>query len=171
VFYNADNYFEDFRSYHRKYVEFQASKGLLRWDPHAGIYRATSWTALRGIRDFLNPIADRNFSLLRFMLGVLVGGGTPLLVRFGSASINSSLVTRWGEAGLIATLWVPFLAYSIAGLAIGILFSRRTFVWGLLLGVLPGRFVFGVANVGYGLWMAAIADLSGRMHNRRKNIL
>jgi hypothetical protein len=171
VFYSPDNYFDDFRDYHRKYVEYQASRGLLRWDANAGIYRATSWTALRGIRDFLNPIADRNVSVLRFLVGVVAGGGLPVLVKSEALPINIWLLTQAGPYGTIAALWTPLVAYCAAGLAIGLLFSRRTFIWALLLGVLPGRLIFGAAQVGYCFWMAAIADIAGRIHNRRQNIL
>jgi hypothetical protein len=152
-------------------VEYQASRGLLRWDANAGIYRATSWTALRGIRDFLNPIADRNLSVLRFLVGVVAGGGLPVLVKSEALPINIWLLTQAGPYGTIAALWTPLVAYCAAGLAIGLLFSRRTFIWALLLGVLPGRLIFGAAQVGYCFWMAAIADIAGRIHNRRQNIL
>ena len=171
VFYNPDNYFEDFKEHHRKYCEYQASRGLLRWDARDGVYRATSWTALRGIRDFLNPLGDKNFSALRLLLGLLLGGGLPVLVRAEALPINLWLRVHAGTAGLMASLWLPLAVYGLAGLAVGILFSRRTFVWALLLGVLPGRLIFGFADVGYSFWMAVIADLAGRSYNRRKNIL
>lgn len=171
VFYSPDNYFDDFRDYHRKYVEYQASKGPLRWDPNGGVYRATSWTALRGIRNFLNPLADRNFSLLRFVMGILVGAGLPVLVGAEDLPIRLWLMNHAGAAGPMAGLWLPLIVYGIAGLAVGILFSRRTFVWALLLGVVPSHFVLGFAETGSCVWMATIADLPGRAHNRRKNIL
>jgi len=171
VFYNRDNYFDDFKDYHRNFCEYQVSQGLLRWDPRGGVYRATSWTALRGIRNFLNPLTDRNFSIVRLLAAVIIGGGLPVLVRAEALPINLWLRLHAGPAGLMAGMWLPVIAYGIAGLAVGLLFSRRTFIWGLLLGVLPSRFILGFADVGYSVWMAAIADLAGRSHNCRKNIL
>ena len=170
VFYNPANYFDDFRDFHRKYVEYQASKGLLHWDASANVYRATSWTALRGIRNYLNPFGDRSFSFLRFALGVAIGAGTPILVRV-DLPLRVWLAVHAGPFGIMAGMWLPLAAYAAAGALVGLLFSRRTFVWALLLGTLPSRFVFGAAEVGYSLVMAAIADVVGRASNRRKNIL
>jgi hypothetical protein len=171
VFSKPEDYFTDFADYHRKFVEYQASRGLLRWDASAGIYRATSWTALRGIRNFLNPFADRNFSVARFLVAAILGAGLPVMVRAEDLPIRLWLATHAGVAGVMAGLWLPLLVYGAAGLTVGILFSRRTFVWALLLGVLPSHFILGFSEVGYCFWMAAIADLTGRAHNRRKNIL
>ena len=171
VFYSPENYFEDFRDFHRNYVEYQASRGLLRWDANAGVYRATTWTALRGIRNFLNPLGDRNFSALRFLMGAILGAGLPVVVRVEDLPIRMWLADHRGAAGLMAALGLPLAVYGIAGLAVGVLFSRRTFVWAFLLGVLPSHFILGWSEVGYSLWMATIADLTGRVHNRRKNIL
>ena len=169
VFYTPDNYFDDFRQYHFKFCEHQAAQKLLRWDSHSGVYRATTWTALRGVRNFFNPLAD-NFSVPRFLLGVLVGGGLPVVVLAERIPITLWLI-RVGSFGVFASGWLLWGAYTVAGICVGLLFSRRTFVWGILLGIFPAKLLLGVAGAGYGLWMAAIADLTGRLNNRRKNIL
>jgi len=170
VFYTRENYFEDFRQYHVRYCEHQESQKLLRWDGTSGVYRATTWTALRGLRNFLNPIAD-HFSLPRFALGIMLGGGLPLLAAVERVPIVSWLGAHAGAGSPYAISLLPLAVYTAAGLSVGLLFSRRTFVWGILLGVLPAKFLLGHVDSGYSLWMAAIADLIGRTHNRRKNIL
>lgn len=172
VFYTPDNYFEDLQQYHRKSCEYQESKGLLRWDDRARVYRATTWTALRGVISHLNPFADRNFSIRRLLFGLAIGGGLPVTVTLERVPLSVWLLSHAGAYGPLASSLVPLVAYTIGGIAIGILFSRRIFIWGLLLGVLPSRLLFGgLAGVGYSLWMASLADLVGRAHNRRKNIL
>lgn len=170
VFYNASNYFEDFRQYHLKYCEYQTSKDLLRWDPKSKVYRATTRTALRGVRNFINPLAH-NSSFLRFVAGVALGGGLPIMAAMWRASILLWVSAHTSADAALTGRLFPIFVYGIAGVSVGLLFSRRTFIWGFLLGVLPTRLFLGVGEAGYGLWMAAIADLTGRVHNRSKNIL
>lgn len=170
IFYTADNYFDDFRQFHLKYCEYQTSKKLLRWDSKSGVYRATTWTALRGVRNFLNPLAD-DFSPLRFLAGIVLGSGLPVLAAAERTPISLWLQAHGGQNSTLAAALVPVVVYGVAGICIGLLFSRRTFVWGVLLGILPTRLLFGFSETGYSLWMAAIADVAGRINNRRKNIL
>jgi len=170
VFYTPENYLEDFRQYHVKYCEHQASKKLLRWDSQTGVYRATTWTALRGLRNFFNPLAD-NFSVARFVAGIVLGGGLPLFVVMDRVPISLWLRAHLGANALPAIAFAPLIVYTVAGISVGLLFSRRTFIWGVLLGILPAKLLLGVAQAGYAFWMALIADLTGRVHNRRKNVL
>jgi hypothetical protein len=169
IFYTRDNYFDDFRQYHVQYCEHQAEKGLLRWDAGSGVYRATTSTALRGIGNFLNPMAD-NSSVLRFVAGLLLGGGLPILWIMERGPI-SRWVESHGPDGPFAASLLPMLVYGLAGLSIGLFFSRRTFIWGVLLGMLPSRVLFGFAEAGYGLWMASVAGMTGRARNRGQNVL
>ncbi len=169
VFYTRDNYFADFRQYHMQYCEHQVAQGLLRWDRGSGVYRATTATAIRGIRNFLNPMAG-NSSALRFVAGLVLGGGLPLLWIVERVPISRWLESH-GQNGQFAAAILPMLVYGLAGISIGLFFSRRTFVWAILLGVFPSRLLFGFTEAGYSLWMASVASLTGRARNRQQNIL
>src|SRR5262249_12858158 len=78
LFRPASLFFQDMNDYHQRFCEYQVSKKLLRFDNVADLYRATAWTALRGISNFFNPLAD-NFTLKRFLLGITFGAGVLLL--------------------------------------------------------------------------------------------
>ncbi len=145
---------QEFRDYHRRWCTFQDSKGLLRFDAQADVYRATGKVAWRGVANFLNPLAD-NFTLPRFVAGVLLGAGVPALA-----------------AATAQGLPMLFAAFVVAGAAIGWLFTSKSFVWALLLGYVPLR----VAVVGTGtallliLTMGLVADRVARYRFRREMV-
>ncbi len=170
VFYTRENYVEDFRQYHVRFCEHQLAQKLLSWDASSNLYRATTWTAVRGIRNYFNPLAGQ-FSLLKFLAGLLLGGGLPAFVLYERIPLTQWVQSIAGANGFLTVPLLTIAAYTVAGISIGLLFSRKTFIWGMLLGILPTRLLFGTSEMGYGLWMAMIADLTGRFHNRRKNIL
>ncbi len=163
--------FADIEDYHRRFCEHQVSKNLLRFDTEKGIYRATHWTALRGVVNFLNPVAD-NFTVVRFCLGVLLGAGLPLLA-----------VTQRAKIVLWLAAWIPthltlahgFLvpaACTLAGIAVGAIFTRKCFIWAILLGYLPAKLVT-VSGLPFGLslYMALIAQWTAHLLLARRKLV
>ena len=159
----------DLEDYHRQFCEHQVSKKLLRFDADCGIYRATYGTSLRGITNFLNPMAD-NFTLPRFCLGALLGAGLPL-----AAVTQHAIITLWlsawmpTQANLAHALLLP-AACTLAGIAVGAIFTRKSFIWAILLGYLPAK-LFSVSGMplGLSLYMAVLAHWTAqRLLARRK---
>jgi hypothetical protein len=166
------SYFDDLREYHRQYCQYQESKKLLRFDSRADLYRATYWTGFRGVANFLNPIAD-NFTVRRFLLGVLFGAAPPLIVATQHAHIAAWLTTiSVGSPSFMANLLTP-IACTIAGVAVGSIFINKNFIWAIVLGYLPGKLLGITAGptLGYGIYMAVVADLAARALIARRKLL
>jgi hypothetical protein len=172
VYRDNQRFFPDFQDYHRRFCEYQQSKRLLRLDAQVQRYRATQWAGLRGIRNFLNPLAD-NFTMSRFVAGLLLGSAVPLLVTLRSGVLTEWLVQRTHWATAPANLGMLILAYVAAGAAVGSLFRQKSFIWSLLLGYLPAR-LFGLhssISVLLCLWMAVCADLVSRWKMQRQRLV
>jgi len=142
--------FKRAEDHQRRFCEYQVSRGLLRYDAAAGLYRATYLTGLNGIQNFLNPFAD-NFSWSRTALALLFGLGLPAAGTL---------------AGLSAAKLLP--CYAAAGLVVGAIFSSKAFIWAFLLGFIASR-VWPPADavrLPLCLAMAFAADAAGRWRRR-----
>jgi len=129
----------EWKDHHRRWCQFQESRGLLRHDPVVDGYRVTPRTAWRGVLNFLNPLAD-NFSVPRLLLGLV--GGAALPSAWLWLSSDPAFLARVGDTvgklpGL--ELALSFAAFALAGAIVGWLFEGKSFVWGLLLGYVPLR--------------------------------
>jgi hypothetical protein len=166
------SYFSDLNDYHSQYCQYQVSKNLLRFDTVAGIYRATYLTGLRGVANFLNPIAD-NFTLYRFLLGVLFGAVPPLLVATQHAQITAWLATvAPGSLFLSAASLTP-IACTLSGIAVGCIFRNKNFIWAIVLGYLPAKLlgIPSAVSLGYGIYMAVVADITSRFITARRKLV
>jgi hypothetical protein len=161
----------DYRDYHRRWCAFQESKGLLRHDTEAGVYRATARTAWRGIANFLNPLAD-NFTPARFVLGLLLGAGVPALGILAAAdlAVLAWLTRTTGLAPGLGRLLVLGAAFTAGGAAVGWLFMWKSFIWALLLGYVPLRLLAPGAGGGVMvvLWMGFVADRVAALRQKRE---
>jgi len=164
-------FLSDFQEYHQRFCEYQQSKSLLKLDRAAGVYRVTAWTGLRGIVNFLNPFAD-NFTLLRLVLGLFAGALPVLLVLIKPAPLLYFIQSRLRIDAAMATLLLLAIANTGAGMALGFLFGRKSFIWAFLLGYLPARFIHLPVpyRVFWGLWMAFVAHTVARWLIARKRL-
>jgi len=168
----TSSYFTDLNEYHQQYCQYQETKKLLRFDTAAGLYRATYRTGLRGVANFVNPLAD-NFTVPRFIFGTLLGAGLPLIAATQHARILSWL-SSFGttDLALAGTLLTP-VACTLAAIAIGSIFTKKAFIWALVLGVLPAKLLALTTglSLGSGLWMGLVADFAARFSTARRKLL
>jgi hypothetical protein len=165
-------FFADFNDYHKRFCEYQRSRGLLRLDKRAGVYHATVLTGLRGIRNFLNPLAD-NFTVPRFALGVLLGAALPVLVAYGSSALVDWLHSA---SELDPTLIVSLLlaaAFTLGGLTVGYLFQHKSFIWAFLLGYIPTKLLRPASGLElwFCVWMALVAHYVAHWRMRRARLV
>lgn len=160
----------DFQDFHRRFCAFQESRGLLV--PGApGRYHPSLRAALRGVANFVNPLAD-NFTFGRFVLVVVLGAGLPALAAWTS---NPTALHR--------PPWLPVLpmdpasrvallaaAYAIAGATVGYVFTSKAFIWATLLGYLPLRLLtpHPGAELLFALGMGWVAEQVARFRIRRE---
>ncbi len=172
AYYQNDRIFEDQQEYHRRTIEHQRKRKLLRLDERTGIYRATPWMALRGIRNFLNPFGG-NFTLARFLYGVAFGSALPLLRLY--IPLNAFLwVTNHLRLSLPGTdLLLTFVAFTLSGVAVGYIFRRKCFIWAILLS-LPAVYLMSRAGGNpliWCVWMAAVAHWVARWRAVRESLV
>ena len=158
----------EFRDYHHRFCDFQVSRGLLIPANARGRHSVTVKTALRGVMNFFNPLAD-NFTLPRFLAAFVVGTGLPLLAVW---LVDPHAAGR--PSGL------PVLAFTVlerramlagasvlAGGAIGWIFNSKQMVWAALLGYLPLRLAGSSGATAAALLMALVAEIVARIRLRR----
>jgi hypothetical protein len=147
-------------------VAHQVKQKLLRFDALKDEYRVTVKWALRVQRNMFNPFAD-NFTMAK-LAGALAAGSLPVLVSLQHVQLLHAMGQT--DAG-----WVPLvtLAYVIAGVAAGLLFGHKSFVWAFLLAFVPTLLLPSVTShaVGMSLLMGWVADLTFRLRGRRKRLV
>ena len=162
----------EYHDHHLRFCDFQASRGLLLPVGPDGRHRLTVKTALRGVLNFFNPLAD-NFTVLRFAVGAVFGAGLPLLVTWlldAHAPGRPPGLPVLPPMGDLARWVVLGLAYGVAGAVVGYVFNAKQLVWAALLGYVPLRlleFSAGPAVVA-ALWMAGVAEQVARFRQRRE---
>lgn len=160
----------EYRVHHLRFCDYQVSRGLLT-PVENGRHHVTVKTALRGVANFFNPLAD-NFTLSRLAAAVVIGVGLPMLgiwitgpeAGVRSADLPALLNTVYARWSGLA------FAYALGGAAIGWLFSSKQFVWAVLLGYLPLRLLdaaAGPATLG-ALWMGFVAERVAAFRQRRE---
>lgn len=157
-----------FRDYHRRFCDFQDSRGLLLPANEMGRHHLTVKTALRGVANFFNPLAD-NFTLPRFLVAFAVGTGLPLLAVW---LIDPQAAGRPAGLPVIALTVLERRAMlagacALAGGAVGWIFTSKQTVWAALLGYLPLRLAGGAGTTLAALLMAVVAEIVARIRLRR----
>lgn len=160
----------EYRDHHVRFCDFQASRGLLLPVGPDGRHRVTVKTALRGVLNFFNPLAD-NFTLPR-LAAVLFGAGLPLLVTWlldPQAPGRPAGLPTVPQIGDLSR-WIALgIAYGVGGAVVGYVFNTKHLVWAALLGYLPLRLLEAPAGPAAlaALWMAVVAERVAHFRQRR----
>jgi hypothetical protein len=161
--FTAEQTMSEFVDYHRRWCAFQRERGLLVPNADGARLHPTLRTALRGVGNFLNPLAD-NFTLPRFALAVAVGAGLPALAAWAIHEGHVPPALRW-----------PALAAAVtaAGATAGAIFTGKAFIWSLVLGYVPLRLIGDdrLAQVVAALWMGFVAEWVARWRDRRRMLV
>jgi hypothetical protein len=172
TFLDRSRFFQLFQQYHERWCEYERSEGLLRFDAESDLYRGTLGVALRGIGNFFNPLAD-NFTPWRLAAGLLLGAGVPVLVLRYPVQVMRWLSPLFGLAA--ANFGAVLIgAYVIAGIAVGLIFRQKIFIWGYVLGVVAALAAPG--NTGRGMYvmsliMAWAAEITFRTRARAQKLI
>ena len=170
-FVDPAKFFARYQAKHREWCEYQETKKLLRWDNMTSQYRLTPWTALRGVRNYYNPLGSQ-FTVPRFVMGLLLGAGIPTLVLWNPER-TLDVLGRLSFIDPMRTGLVVFpLAFIVGGAAIGAIYKSKSFIWGFVLSCLPALAApqIGAAAVTFGLIMGFSAKLTGRFAMARERI-
>jgi hypothetical protein len=165
VFVDRDNFETLVKEHYDREVSHQVRQKLLWLDAAKDEYRVTLRWALRMQRNMFNPFAD-NFTVKRLAMA-LAAGSLPVLANLGQAQRLHSM----NQANVD---WVPgvMLAYVVAGVAAGLLFGHKSFLWAFLLALIPTFFLPATThNIGMSLLMGWAADLTFRLQARRKRLV
>ncbi len=157
----------------RKYdeqVNHQVKQKLLRFDPIKDEYRVTVKWALRTQRYMFNPFADK-LSPLK-VAAALVVAIFPVIASLQQSQLVSFLQST-SMSGILSLVSIPTISYMISGVAAGLLFEHKSFVWAFLLAHIPTFFLPPAANhtIGVSLLMAAVADVTFRVRGRLRRIV
>jgi hypothetical protein len=162
--------FERLREHHLRWSEHQLEKGLLRRDACGEMLRPTLRTALRGVRNFVNPFSD-NFTLLRFVLALIVGLGVPCVGLVALAGPLAPTVVRLSSDTGLSVGFLESMALggllTVTGAVVGGLFTVKSFIWTFLLAYIPLRLLgpSGLMPLWLGLWTGLVADRVARLRD------
>ena len=168
-----DEMFDRLREHHRRWTEHQLERRTLRLGETGQWLHATVRTALRGIRNFINPFAD-NFTLARFLISIVLGFGVPCLGLVALAGPLAPSITYVSvETGLDASLIESIslgLMLTVTGAVVGGLFTAKSFIWTFLLAYVPLRLLgpAGLAPLWLSLWTGFVADWVARRRERAR---
>jgi len=152
------------RESHREVMACQVEQGLLEPEAGTGRLRATWRLGVRGILQYLNPLAG-NFTIGRFLavMGTSLAihlCGLPLL-----ALLAEQVARRDPHMALVVEPMGKTFLFFLVGWVVGARFTGKTFLWGFLAIYLP-RALTGSGMPGqflWGLWAGFVADQeSGR---------
>jgi hypothetical protein len=171
VFTDTKKFFEERQRQYDKQLTYQVKQRVLRLDPTKDEYRVTLKWALRMQRNMFNPFSD-NFTLLKLAAAVAVGT-LPVVVSLGHAQILrwlEPIASVQADIGLVSML---MLAYAIAGVAAGLIFRHKSFIWAFLLAYIPTLLMPSTNShaLGMSLVMGWVADLTFRIQGRRKRLV
>jgi len=171
VFTDTKTFFAQQLRQYDKQVTHQVIQKLLRLDPLKDEYRVTLKWALRMQRKMFNPFAD-NFTLLKLAAALAVGT-LPVVVSLRHAQILHWLEPSAGVQGDLGWVSMLTLAYAVAGVAAGLLFGHKSFIWAFLLAYIPTLLLPSATShtLGMSLMMAWVADLTFRVQGRRKRLV
>jgi hypothetical protein len=171
VFVRGDEFEASFHEFHEQWCAHQEACGLLR-AVEDGRLRPTVRAGLRGIFNYLNPLAD-NFTPLRFalvlVLGLLVPAAGILWLGGPGAAAVSELAARTGVDAAVWRIGGLGVALMVSGIVIGTLFVSKSFIWSFLLTYVLLRLTGVVAfwpTLGLSVWSAMVADMVARRRVR-----
>jgi hypothetical protein len=167
-----------FHEFHERWCRHQVDRGLLvpvRVDPDR--LRPTIKTGLRGIANYLNPLAD-NFTVPKFLAAILFGLIVPTMTILWLTGPGAFVIARLAAATGFApaTCVVACLAamLTVVGIAVGLLFATKAFIWCFLLTYVILRLVgpTGIgATLGLSLWTGMVADWAAKRRRNRETLV
>jgi hypothetical protein len=173
----AEDFERVFNEFHEKWCLHQLEHGLLvEKDGEPEQLRPTIKTGLRGIANFLNPLAD-NFTVPRFLAACVVGIVVPVMTvlwldgpgRVVLARI-ASLTGFSQQTAMTALLTVLLTA---AGVLIGWLFVGKAFVWAFLVTYIVLRLMGPQsiwAALALSLWVGAVANWAAARREKPQHL-
>jgi hypothetical protein len=174
---SPDDFVQVFDEFHERWCLHQIEKGLLvpRSDDPQRL-RPTVKAGLRGIANFLNPIAD-NLTMQRFLLAVVLGITVPAAAMAWLAGPGLWLVDRTAavsgltpESCLLGCMGVLVTG---VGVVVGLLFVGKSFIWSFLLTYILLRLIGPAglwATVALGLWSGIVANWAAGRRERRHHL-
>lgn len=167
-----------FHEFHERWCQHQINRGLLV--PAANDrerLRPTIKAGLRGIANYLNPLAD-NFTLPRFLIAIVFGLVVPVLTILWLTGPGVFVISRVAAATGFepTTCVIACLAVMLAvvGVVVGLLFATKAFIWCFLLTYVLLRLVgptgIGV-TFGLSLWTGMVADWAAKRRQERQKLV
>jgi hypothetical protein len=167
-----------FHEFHERWCRHQVDRGLLvpvTDDPER--LRPTVKAGLRGIANYLNPLAD-NFTFPRFLTALLFGLVVPVLTILWLTGPGVFVISRLASATGFAptTCVIACLAVmlTVVGVVIGLIFVTKAFIWCFLLIYVLLRLVgpTGIgATFGLSLWTGVVADWAAKRRQNRQKLV
>jgi hypothetical protein len=167
-----------FHEFHERWCRHQIEKGLLvSRDDDPDRLRPTVKAGLRGIANYLNPLAD-NFTLPRFLIALAFGLVVPVLTVLWLSGPGVFVVTRLasatGFAPLTCVIACLAVMLTLVGVVVGLTFVTKAFIWCFLLTYVILRLV-GPTGVGatcvLSLWTGIVADWAARRRLKRRKLV
>jgi hypothetical protein len=157
-----------FHEFHERWCRHQVERGLLvPRDDDPERLRPTVKAGLRGIANYLNPLAD-NFTLPRFLIALVVGLTGP------GAFVITRLASATGFAPLTCVIACLAVLLSLVGVIVGLLFATKAFIWCFLLTYVILRLI-GPTGVGatfiLSLWTGIVADWAAKHRQGRQKLV
>ena len=167
-----------FHEFHERWCRHQVNRRLLvpiTDDPER--LRPTVKTGLRGIANYLNPLAD-NFTLPRFLTALLFGLVVPVLTILWligpGAFVISRLASATGFAPTTCVIACLAIMLSVVGVVVGLIFVTKAFIWCFLLTYVLLRLVgptgIGV-TFGLSLWTGVVADWAAKRRQKNQKLV
>ena len=178
TFSRAEDFEPAFHEFHERWCSHQLERGLLTpREDDPGRLRPTVKAGLRGIANFLNPLAD-NFTVFRFVTALVFGLVVPVLTVLWLTGPGTFVIARMASATGFAptTCVIAVLAgvLSVVGVVVGLLFITKAFIWCFLLTYVILRLV-GLTGLGaafgLSLWTGLVADWAGKRRQRREKLV
>jgi hypothetical protein len=177
MFSRPEDFERVFDEFHDRWCLHQMERRLLA--PHAidaQRLRPTARAGLRGITNFVNPLAD-NFTLARFLVVLALGlaGPAAALTWIGGPG-------RWQVAqaasviGVTPTFFTAIcsgVVMTCVGVLVGLIFVGKAFIWSFLLTYVVLRLVGPQAVAGtviISLWTGAVSTLAAAARERRQKL-
>jgi len=168
----AAGIFKYMKSEHERFCSHQVAQGTLRLQPDGISYAMTDKVFWRGIRNHLNPFANR-FSLRQFLPAALVSEILPVVTALKLAPAVAHAAQEFGIPSAAASEATMLACYIAVGALVGYLLERHTFVWVFLLTYIPVRLLAAASlgHVPYSAIAGLIAYSVSQAKKRRRAIL
>ncbi len=172
-----DDFERAFDEFHERWCLHQIDRGLLvpRSDDPQRL-RPTVKAGLRGIANFVNPLAD-NFTVSRFVAAIVLGIVAPVAavhwLRGQGWWVVTGLAAETGLSPELCATGCTAAVLSGVGVLVGTLFVGKAFIWGFLLSYAVVRMTGPTGAwtaLALSLWVAIVADRAAIWRERRHDL-